>query len=71
MQNIAKKVKKICFFLIFQLGMTLLDILYVYIFDSFRDISVHMDDFLKFVGVRVGVPNLFLDQSIGNFWINR
>jgi len=29
------------------------------IFDSFRDISVHIYDFLKFVGVKVGVANIF------------
>jgi len=30
------------------------------IFDSFRDIDVHIYDFLKFVGVKVGVANFFL-----------
>jgi len=37
------------------------------VFDSFRDIHVHTSiyDFLRFVGVRVGVANFFLDQSIG------
>jgi len=35
------------------------------IFDSFRDIRVHMYDFLKFVGVRVGVATIFWGQSIG------
>jgi len=30
------------------------------IFDSFRDIRVHIYDFLKFVGVKVGVANLVL-----------
>jgi len=35
------------------------------IFDSFRDIRVHIYYFLKFVGVKVGVANLFLGQSIG------
>jgi len=29
------------------------------IFDSFRDIRVHIYDFLKFVGVKVGVANFF------------
>jgi len=33
------------------------------IFDSFRDIRVHVYDFLKFVGLKVGVANFF--------WINR
>jgi len=33
--------------------------------DSFRDINVHIYDFLKFVGVTVGVPNFFLGQSEG------
>jgi len=31
------------------------------IFDSFRNIRVHTYDFLKFVGVKVGVANFFLD----------
>jgi len=35
------------------------------IFDIFRDIRDHIYDFLKFVGVKVGVANFFLDQSIG------
>jgi len=35
------------------------------IFDSFRDIRVHINDFLKFVGVKVGVANFFLSQWIG------
>jgi len=35
------------------------------IFDSFRDIRVHIYDFLKFVGVKVGVENFLLGQSIG------
>jgi len=35
------------------------------IFDSFRDIRVHIYDFLKFVGVKVDVANFFLGQSIG------
>jgi len=35
------------------------------IFDSFRDIHAHTYDFLKFVGVKVGVANFFLGQSIG------
>jgi len=38
------------------------------IFDSFRDVHVHIYDFLVcewFVGVKVSVPNFFLDQSIG------
>jgi len=34
------------------------------IFASFRDIRVHIYDFLKFVGVKVGVA-IFLGQSIG------
>jgi len=34
------------------------------IFDSFRGIRVHICDFLKFVGVKLGVANFF-DQSIG------
>jgi len=29
------------------------------IFDSFRDIHVHIYEFLKFVGVKVGVSNFF------------
>jgi len=29
------------------------------IFVSFRDIHVHTHDFLKFVGLKVGVSNLF------------
>jgi len=33
--------------------------------DSFRDTRVHTYDFLKFVGVRVGVANIFFGQSIG------
>jgi len=33
------------------------------VFDSFRDIRVHIYDFLRFVGVIVGVANFF--QSIG------
>jgi len=35
------------------------------IFDSFRDIHVHIYDILRFVGVKVGVANFFLGQSIG------
>jgi len=35
------------------------------IFYSFRYISVYIYDFLKFVGVKVGVANFFLGQSIG------
>jgi len=36
------------------------------IFDSFRDIRVHIYDFLKFVGVNVGVAIFFfLGQPIG------
>jgi len=34
------------------------------IFDSFRDIDVHIYDFLKIVGVKVGVANFF-------FWGNQ
>jgi len=33
--------------------------------DSFRYIRVHTYVFLKFVGVKVGAANFFLDQSIG------
>jgi len=35
------------------------------IFDSIRDIRVHIYDFLKFVGVKVGMETFFLGQSIG------
>jgi len=35
------------------------------IFDSFRDIRVHIYDFLKFVGVKVGVANFIKGLSIG------
>jgi len=36
------------------------------IFDSFRAIRVHIYDFLKFVGVKVGVANIFV--SIDRYW---
>jgi len=35
------------------------------ILDSFRDIHVHIYDFLRFVGVKVGVANVIMGQSIG------
>jgi len=35
------------------------------ILDSFRDIRVHINGFLKFVGVKVGVANFFLGQLVG------
>jgi len=36
-----------------------------FIFNSLRDIRVYIYDFFKFVGVKVGVENFFLGQSIG------
>jgi len=41
------------------------------IFDSIRDIHVHIYGFLKFVGVKVGLANFFLSQSIGIDEINK
>jgi len=38
-----------------------------FVFDSFRDIRVHIYDFLKFVSVNVGVANFFLGQSLTIF----
>jgi len=41
------------------------------IFVSFRDISVHMDDFLKFVRFRMGVATFFLGQSMSIYENNK